>query len=42
MVFNFDALENPGKTRFDDYRYDLRYLKNTCWTGSRITVTTAG
>lgn len=27
MVFNFDALENPGKTRFDDYRYDLRYLK---------------
>lgn len=27
MVFNFDALENPGKKRFDDYRYDLRYLK---------------
>lgn len=28
MVFNFDALENPGKTRFDNYRYDLRYLKS--------------
>lgn len=27
MVFNFDALENPGKKRFDDYRYDLRCLK---------------
>lgn len=27
MVFNFDALENPGKKRFDDYRYDLRDLK---------------
>ena len=27
MVFNFDALENPGKKRFDDYRYDLHYLK---------------
>ena len=28
MVFNFDALENPGKSRFDDYRYDLRHLKS--------------
>ncbi|WP_224763625.1 alpha-glucosidase [Salinibacterium sp. ZJ70] len=27
MVFNFDHLENPGKNRFDDYRYDLRRLK---------------
>lgn len=27
MVFNFDQLENPGKTRWDDYRYDLRHLK---------------
>ncbi len=28
MVFNFDHLEMPGKTRFDDYRYDLDYLKH--------------
>ncbi|MCL2016964.1 MAG: alpha-glucosidase [Defluviitaleaceae bacterium] len=27
MVFLFDHLENPGKTRFDDYKYDLNYLK---------------
>lgn len=27
MIFNFDQLENPGKTRWDDYRYDLRHLK---------------
>ncbi|MDR2183916.1 MAG: alpha-glucosidase [Clostridiales bacterium] len=27
MIFSFDHLENPGKTRFDDYRYDLNYLK---------------
>jgi len=27
MVFNFDQLESPGKTRFDDYQYDLNYLK---------------
>jgi len=27
MVFNFEHLENPGKDRFDDYRYDLAYLK---------------
>jgi len=27
MIFNFDQLENPGKTRFDAYRYDLGYLK---------------
>jgi len=35
MIFNFDQLENPGKTRFDDYRYDLAYLKRyyTRWQG---------
>jgi oligo-1,6-glucosidase len=27
MVFSFDHLENPGKTRFDDYCYDLNHLK---------------
>ena len=27
MIFSFDHLENPGKTRFDDYHYDLNYLK---------------
>ncbi len=27
MVFNFDQLETPGHTRFDDYVYDLRYLR---------------
>ena len=27
MVFNFEHLENPGRTRFDDYRYDLAWLK---------------
>ncbi len=27
MVFNFDQLEMPGRTRFDDYRYSLQYLK---------------
>ncbi|MBN9225338.1 MULTISPECIES: alpha-glucosidase [unclassified Microbacterium] len=27
MVFNFDQLENDGKTRWDEYRYDLRQLK---------------
>ncbi|MCI8401838.1 MAG: alpha-glucosidase [Lachnospiraceae bacterium] len=42
MIFSFDHLENPGKNRFDDYRYDLNYLKkhliewtrgygNRCW-----------
>ncbi|MGH4125206.1 MAG: alpha-glucosidase [Clostridium sp.] len=42
MVFSFDHLENPGKVRFDDYKYDLNYLKkifsdwqlnygNSCW-----------
>ncbi len=41
-IFSFDHLENPGKVRFDDYRYDLNYLKeyftdwmahygNDCW-----------
>lgn len=28
MVFNFDQLEAPGKTRFDDYRYDLKHLRD--------------
>ncbi|HLS13625.1 MAG TPA: alpha-amylase family glycosyl hydrolase [Beutenbergiaceae bacterium] len=27
LVFNFDVLEPPGRIRWDDYRYDLRYLK---------------
>ena len=42
MVFSFDHLETPGHTRFEDYRYDLNYLKayymdwmehygNRCW-----------
>lgn len=42
MVFSFDQLETPGHVRFDDYRYDLNYLKsylidwmkhygNRCW-----------
>jgi oligo-1,6-glucosidase len=42
MVFCFDHLDTPGHTRFDDYRYDLNYLKkflvdwqmnypNYCW-----------
>jgi len=28
LIFNFDHLEVPGKTRFDDYKYDLYHLKN--------------
>nr|NLD40094.1 alpha-glucosidase [Actinomycetales bacterium] len=28
MIFNFDVLDGPGKTRWDDYRYDLNYLKS--------------
>jgi len=28
LIFNFDHLEAPGKTRFDDYKYDLTHLKN--------------
>lgn len=28
MIFSFDHLENPGKTRFDEYEYDLNYLKS--------------
>ena len=42
MVFSFDHLETPGHVRFDDYEYDLNYLKkymtdwmerygNRCW-----------
>lgn len=27
LVFGFDHLENPGKIRWDDYRYDLNQLK---------------
>lgn len=27
MVFSFDHLETPGHVRFDDYNYDLNYLK---------------
>jgi len=28
-VFSFDHLENLGKNRFDDYRYNLNHLKKT-------------
>ena len=28
LVFNFDVLDGPGKVRWDDYRYDLAYLKD--------------
>lgn len=42
MIFSFDHLESPGKSRYDDYNYDLEYLKkyflkwqleygNNCW-----------
>lgn len=42
MVFSFDHLETPGHVRFEEYLYDLRYLKqymtewmeqygNDCW-----------
>lgn len=42
MIFSFDHLDAPGRTRFDDYRYDLRHLRDhwtrwqrdygaTCW-----------
>ncbi len=42
MVFSFDHLETPGHIRFDDYEYDLNYLRdylidwilhygNQCW-----------
>lgn len=27
MIFSFDHLENPGKSRFEEYRYDLNELK---------------
>jgi oligo-1,6-glucosidase len=27
LIFSFDHLENPGHSRFDDYVYDLAYLK---------------
>ena len=28
LIFSFDHLESPGKTRFDDYQYDLVHLKD--------------
>lgn len=28
MVFSFDQLETPGHIRFEDYQYDLNYLKD--------------
>jgi oligo-1,6-glucosidase len=28
LLFSFDHLETPGHSRFDDYRYDLSYLKH--------------
>jgi oligo-1,6-glucosidase len=28
MVFSFDHLETPGHVRFDEYQYDLNYLKS--------------
>lgn len=31
MIFSFDHLDAPGRTRFDDYRYDLTYLRDH-WT----------
>lgn len=42
MIFSFDHLETPGHVRWDDYRYDLNYLRdymidwqtnygNNCW-----------
>ncbi len=41
-AFNFDHMDNPGKSRANEYRYDLRFLKshfikwqeeygNNCW-----------
>ena len=27
MIFSFDHLETPGHTKFEDYKYDLDYLK---------------
>lgn len=27
MIFSFDHLENPGKSKFDNYQYDLNYYK---------------
>lgn len=28
LTFNFDVLDEPGRVRWDDYRYDLAYLKD--------------
>jgi len=28
LIFSFDHLESPGRSRFDDYVYDLSYLKD--------------
>lgn len=32
LVFNFDVLDMPGRTRWHDYAYDLNYLKRF-WLG---------
>lgn len=29
MVFNFDHLDNPGRSRFDEYSYDLNHYRET-------------
>lgn len=31
LCFQFDHLENPGKARFDLYRYDLNFLKQSIY-----------
>ena len=28
MIFSFDHLETPGHVRYDDYKYDLNYLRD--------------
>lgn len=28
LIFNFDVLDNPGKTRWSEYTYDLNYMKD--------------
>ncbi|MCI1984039.1 MAG: alpha-glucosidase [Bifidobacteriaceae bacterium] len=40
MIFSFDQLETPGHTRFEDYRYDLNYLKRYLIDGQRTTADT--
>lgn len=29
MIFNFEHMDAPGKSKWDDYHYDLNYLKDT-------------